>query len=136
MRLLISALLVAGTLVLAGCGAAAGQPPESTASPAPNQLTDADGGKTFNLHVGDTIEVALHQAPGMSPWQNVQTSNPAILEPQVDTRAAAVRGVTLAMFRAKAAGKAAITATASAECSPGAACPALAQAWRVDLIVS
>jgi hypothetical protein len=44
--------------------------------------------------------------------------------------------VTLAKFRAAAAGTTDLTATASVACSPGAACPALARLWRVTIVVS
>lgn len=132
---------LAALLLLAACGAAAqptspaGSPPVDL-SPAGAHLTNTDGGRTVSMKVGDTVEVALRQETGFTPWQNVQTSDPMVLQPTVDPRAAAVVGMSLHQFKAVAAGRAQIMATASVQCSPGAACPALARDWRVTVIVS
>ena len=49
--------------------------------------------------------------------------------------ATAVRGVTLAAFQALAPGRADITATAGAACSPGQACPMYAMLYSVTVTV-
>jgi hypothetical protein len=60
-----------------------------------------------------------------------------VLLPVVDTRAAAVRGVTLGSFQAVAAGSAQVTSTTAQDCpQQGAACPAIARAWTVTVQVS
>ena len=132
-------LLAAAALLLAAtaCGSTGVNPP---AAPPPSaagaQLTNADDGRTVRMSVGSTVEVALRQESGFTPWANVQSTNTAVLQPVVDVHGTAVRGVTLAMFRAAAAGTADIMATAGPDCSPGAACPALARAYRVTVVVS
>jgi hypothetical protein len=137
----VKALVVAAALLgLTACGAVAMRPaPAGSPSPAisgGSQVTDADENKTLQFHVGDTFEVVLHEQSGFTPWQNLQPMDRNVLMPMVDTRAAAVRGVTLAKFRAAAAGTTDLNATASVACSPGAACPALARLWRVTIVVS
>lgn len=131
-------LLVLGSLaVLTGCGAAAGQPPAASTAPAspPAQLTVADAGRVVTLHTGESIEVALAQQPGFGQWSQPTTTNAGVLAPQVDPRAAAVRGMTLASFRAAARGTADLQSGAGAECSPGVACPAVARGWQVRVVV-
>ncbi len=50
--------------------------------------------------------------------------------------AAAVRGVTLGAFQAMAPGRAVITASAGAACSPGQTCPMFAIAYAVTVTVT
>ena len=137
----MKALLVAAALLgLTACGAVAMRPAPAESLPAAqaggSQVTDADENKTLQFHVGDSFEVVLHEQPGFTPWQNLQPEDRSVLQPVVDTRAAAARGVTLAKFRAAAAGRTDLTATSSVACSPGAACPALARLWKVTIVVA
>ena len=137
---MVKALLVAAALLgLTACGSVALRPaPADSPSAAPaggSQVTEADENKTLQFHVGDTFEVVLHAQSGFTPWQNLQPVDRTVLQPMVDTRAAAARGVTLAKFRAAATGRTDLTATASVACSPGAACPALARLWKVTIVV-
>ncbi len=131
-------LLAASVLVLVtACGAVSGTGPGSSPSPsAPTQLTVADDQRTVTLHVGDSIGVALQQQPGYSEWSHPTATDAKILAPQVDTRAAAVRGMTLASFKAVGKGRTDIRSAAGASCSPGTACPALARGWQVHVVVS
>ncbi len=133
-------LLAAALLGLLGCGSAAGAPAApgspSAASTGEGTVTDTDENKTLTYHVGDTFELVLHEQAGWTMWQNVTSSNPNVLQPMVDTRAASVRGVTLARFKAATPGKSDVTATAGMACSPGQACPQLARVWRVTIQVS
>lgn len=132
-----SLLAGAAVLLLAACGAAAVNPPAGpSASPAGAQLTNADSGRTVSMRVGDSVEVALRQEPGFTPWNDVHSTNVSVLAPQVDVGATAVRGMSLHRFKAAAPGTADIQATAGPDCSPGAACPALARVYRVTVIVS
>jgi hypothetical protein len=71
----------------------------------------------------------------MTAWSGVRSSDPSVLAPIPDTFATAARGVTLAGFRAVAPGKAQITATAGADCSPGQACPQYALLLMIDVTV-
>jgi hypothetical protein len=137
----VKALLVATALLgLTSCGAVSMRPAgPSSPSAEPGivgDVTDTDANKTLQYHVGDTFEVVLHEQSGWTPWQNLAPTNPRVLQPVVDTRMAAVRGVTLARFKAVAPGTTDITASAGAACSPGTACPALARIWKVTIVVS
>lgn len=134
-------LLVAAVLVLAGCGSVAqvapgGPPPPAPPSAGAAQVGDADANRVLRFRVGDTFEVALHQQSGWSEWSSLAAADRQVLQPVVDTHAAAARGVTLAKFRAAAPGTTDITASAGAMCSPGMACPAIARLWRVTVEVS
>ena len=135
MRKAIAAL--ATLVVLTACGSTGGHPPAASSPPAAGaQLTDADAGRTVSMRTGQTVEVVLHQASGFTPWSGVRSTDTSVLQPVVDTKATAVRGVTLAMFRAARSGQAQIQATATPDCSPGAACPAIARAYAVTVVVT
>lgn len=122
--------------VAAACGSVAGGPGASPPPTAPAQLTVTDDQRTVSLHVGQSVEVALQQQPGYSEWSHPTATDTAVLAPQVDPRAAAVRGMTLASFKAVAKGRTDIRSAAGAACSPGVACPALARGWQVHVVVS
>jgi hypothetical protein len=112
--------------------APAGNPGRQTAA----ALSDADSGRTVRMQKGQVVSVALHEANGFTPWSRLATSDGGVLTPIVDTRAAAVRGVTLGSFEGAAPGTAQLTSSASQDCAPGAQCPALARGWTVTVIVS
>ena len=130
----IGALALAFGLVVA-CGSVAGHV-EPTPSAAPADLTNSSDGDRYAMHVGDQVTVSLQQESGFTPWSHPVAADPQVLQPMVDTRAAAVRGATLARFRAAAPGTTTLTSTASVLCSPGQACSALARAWRVTITVT
>jgi hypothetical protein len=154
---LVLTLLLAIPGLVTGCGSVGRPGGGSAASPTPsappgapspgtNQtgpggnpaaaLTDTDSGRTVLVHKGDRLSVALHEAAGFSPWSRLASSDGTVLLPVVDTRAAAVRGVTLGSFQAMAPGTAQLTSSAAADCSQGAGCPAVARAWRVTVQVT
>jgi hypothetical protein len=112
--------------------APAGNPGRQTAA----ALSDADSGRTVRMQKGQVISVALHEANGFTSWSRPATSDGGVLTPIVDTRAAAVRGVTLGSFEGVAPGTAQLTSSASQDCAPGTQCPALARGWTVTVIVS
>lgn len=133
-------LLAVALLGLTACGSVpigpAGPASPSAAPAGGAEVTDADENKTLRYHVGDTFEVVLHAQPGFTTWQNLQPLDRTVLQPMVDTHATAVVGVTLAKFKAAAPGSTDLTASATAACSPGVACPALARLWKVTIVVS
>jgi hypothetical protein len=154
---LVLTLLLALPGLVTGCGSVGRPGSGSAASPSPsapsgtppagpNQtgpggnpaaaLTDTDLGRTVLVHKGDRLSVALHQVTGFSPWSHPASSDGTVLQPVVDTRAAAVRGVTLGSFQAMAPGTVQVTSSAAANCPQGAACPAVARAWTVTVQVS
>jgi hypothetical protein len=149
---LVLTLLLALSSLVTGCGSVGRPGGGSAASPSPsapsgtNQtgpagnpaaaLTDTDLGRTVLVHKGDRLSVALHQVTGFSPWSRPASSDGTVLQPVVDTRAAAVRGVTLGSFQAMAPGTAQLTSISAPNCPQGAACPAVARAWTVTVQVS
>ncbi len=135
MRFLLLASMILLTWGAAACGSAGTGPAASPSASPPSQLGVADSGRTIRLNVGDSIEVGLREQPGFSQWSHPTSTNTGVLAPQVDPRAAAVQGMTLGSFRATGRGIADIQSAAGAVCSPGTACPALARAWQVHVIV-
>lgn len=150
-------LLLALPALVAGCGSvgrlggssAASPSPSALSgatSPGPNQtgpagnpadsLTEADSGRTLQVHKGDRLSIALREPAGFSPWSRMASSDGTVLLPVVDTRAAAVRGVTIGSFQAVAPGTAQLTSSATQDCPQGAACTALARGWTVTVQVS
>lgn len=128
---------VAGLLV-AGCGAYS--IPGSQASPTPSSglgfdvmATEKD--RAVTMHVGQKLEVVLHGGTSQS-WQQVRTSDPNILQPTVDPAATAVRGVTLAAFRAVAPGQATVTSVGTPVCPSGQACPLYAILYSLTVTVT
>jgi hypothetical protein len=99
-------------------------------------LSDADLGRTLQLHRGEVVSVALHESSGFTPWSRPASTDGSVLAPVPDARAAAARGVTLASFQAVGAGSAQIISSASQACAPGSVCPALARGWSVNVVVS
>jgi len=122
-------IAAAAALVISGCGAFR-EGPDSVPSPTPSEgtglgydvlVTEKD--KTATMRAGQKVEVVLHAATGMDSWTQVRSTNESVLVPIVNPAATAVRGVTLAAFKAVASGQAEITAYASPRCPPGSACP-------------
>lgn len=141
---------------IAACGSI-GHSPSSSATPSPPpssspvlaglpstlpgggvaaSVGDADSGRVLQLRRGEAISVTLHQQQGFSQWSRAASSNGSVLTPIPDTRAAAVRGVTLGSFRAVNPGTAQITSSATQQCPASAQCSALAKAWLVTVQVS
>ena len=134
---------IAAALALCACGAAgtAATPNPSPADPSTGpgpgfdvSVTEKD--KAISIGVGQKLEAVLHANPGMTAWSGVRSSDPSTLMSIVDTGATAVRGVTLAGFKALAPGHAQITAVAGAQCSPGQACPMYAILLTIDVTVT
>ena len=130
----------AAVLVISACGSySTGSSPTPTPSSGPGLNFDVvvtEKDRAAGIHVGQTLEVVLHASSGMNNWAQVRSTNEAILTPTVNPAATAVRGVTLAAFKAMAAGDADVTAYASPDCPPGQACPAYVQVLTIKVTVS
>ncbi|GAC1671904.1 MAG: hypothetical protein PVS3B2_13580 [Candidatus Dormibacteraceae bacterium] len=122
-------IAVAAALIISGCGAYR-QGPVAVPTPTPGQgagfgydvvVTEKD--KTATMRVGQKVEVVFHAATNMDSWTQVRSTNESVLIPVVNPAATAVRGVTLAAFKAVAPGQAEITSYANPHCPPGSACP-------------
>jgi hypothetical protein len=134
-------IAVAAALVLSGCGSyrAGGSVPTPTPTEAPGLgfdvvVTEKD--KAATMRVGQTLEVVLRAGEKMDDWQQVRSTNEAALVPIVNPAATAVRGVTLAAFKAVSPGQSEITAYASPHCPPGSACPMYVQVFSVKVTVT
>lgn len=121
-------IAAAAALVISGCGAYR-EGPVAVPTPTPGEgtglgydvvVTEKD--KTATMRVGQKVEVVFHAATNMDSWTQVRSTNESVLIPIVNPAATAVRGVTLAAFKAVAPGQAEITSYANPHCSPGSAC--------------
>jgi hypothetical protein len=101
MRILI--LVVATTIVIAGCGSV------GTASQTPPTPSAASNPMSFDVTATETTQP--------------RSSDESILAATVNPAATAVRGVTLAAFLAKAPGQVNVSAYGSPTCPSGQACP-------------
>jgi len=140
MRTLLIA--VATGLLLTACGTVStcacslGVLPTASAAPGLGfdlVVTEKDTATT--VRAGQKLEIVLHAGNGMDNWMQVKSSNESILAPAVNPAATAVRGVTLAAFKAMAPGEGDISAYASPMCSPGQACPMYVKVWSVRVTV-
>ena len=137
----MKALLVAmsAALAITACGSAAGAGPDPTPSTGPGLGFDvvvSEQDHVASMHVGQKLEVVLHANSGMASWTPPRSSNESILVPVVNPAATAVRGVTLAAFKALAPGEAEISSYASPSCSPGQACPMYVAVYSVKVTVT
>jgi hypothetical protein len=118
--------LVIFATMLVACGSYnLGAPPPPSPSPAPPMgfdITVTEKDHAVTMHVGQKLELVLHAAQGMKPWTHPTSSDTAILVPIVDPAATAVRGVTLAAFKANAKGQVEVTANAGPDCAPNQPC--------------
>jgi hypothetical protein len=139
---MIKTVLLAATagLLLSACGsvgtAAAPSPTPSSNPGFGFDLVVGEKDHSATLRVGQKLELVLHAYSGMTTWSQVRTSDTSILVPIVNPAATAVRGVTLAAFRAVAPGEAEVTAIATPDCPPGQACPMLAALYRLQVTVT
>jgi len=133
-------IVLASALVLAACGsvhAGTGSGPSPSTNPGLSfDVSVSEKDRTATLHVGQKLEVVLHAAGGMNSWTAPRSGDESILAPVVDTRATAVRGVTLAGFQAMAPGEVEVTSYASPACSPGTACPMYVQVYSVKVTIT
>ena len=131
---------ILAALVLGGCGAVGGGAAQPTSTPSTDpgagfDVTATESTRSVTLRVGQTLAVVLHARPGMTNWNGVRSTDQSVLAPIVNPAASAARGVTLSAFKAVAAGKARIDASAGPLCSPGMACPAYLMVLTIDVTV-
>jgi hypothetical protein len=129
-------------LVISACGAYR-EGPGAGPSPTPTEgtglgydLVVTEKDKTATMRVGQKVEVVLHAASNMDNWTQVRSTNESLLIPIVNPAATAIRGVTLAAFKAVGPGQAEITAYASPHCPPGMACPMYVQVVSIKITVT
>jgi hypothetical protein len=139
MRKLI--LLAAVAMLGTACGAAgvgAGSNPSPTpsdSSPMHFDVTATETDKAVSMHVGQKLQVVLHGGNQIT-WQQVKSSDTTILEPTVNPAATAMRGVTLAAFRATGPGEAQVTAVGTAVCPAGQPCPMFAMLYSLTVTIT
>lgn len=126
-----------GCLLLAGCGAYRGVGPEAPPTPPAHgfDVTATEKDRAITMRVGQTLELVLHGGTAAS-WQQVRSSDGAILRPIPDPAAAAAKGVTLAAFSADAPGQATVTAVGIPVCPTGQACPMYAILYSLSVTVT
>jgi hypothetical protein len=98
-------------------------------------VTATEKDQAATMHVGQTLEVVLHGGTHFT-YSQMRSSDPAILEPVVDTGATAVRGVTLGGFQAMTPGQVEVSAVGSPVCPSGAACPMLAMLYTLRVTIT
>lgn len=128
-------LVVLLALVAAACGSVGtGAGPSPSADPMHFDVTATETDHAVSMHVGQRLEVVLHGGNQIS-YQQVKSSDPAMLAPAVDPHAAAARGVTLAAFEAKTKGQVDVTAVGSPVCTPDVACPMYAILYTLTVTI-
>jgi hypothetical protein len=96
-------------------------------------LTNQDSGRTLELPRGAVVSISLQEANGFSIWSPVASTDGSVLAPMVDTRRAAVRGATLATFKAAAPGQARLNSKAACAAQ---GCSSPEMGWNVTVDVT
>lgn len=121
---------------LTACGAVGqGASPSPSDNPMRFDVTATEKDHAVSMHVGQKLELVLHGG-GQLTYQQVTSSNTSILEPTVNPAATAVHGVTLAAFKARAAGEARVTAVGAPVCPSGQACPMFAVLYTLTVTIT
>lgn len=132
MRLFVIVL----ALLAASCGTVGqGAGPSPSDNPMHFDVTATEKDHAVSMQVGQKLELVLHGG-GHLTYQQVSSSNTSILEPTVNPAATAVLGVTLAAFKARAAGVARVTAVGAPVCPSGQACPMFAVLYTLTVTVT
>ena len=131
--------LAAIALMAVGCGSM-GAGTASNPSPTPSSgmgfdVTATEKDHAVSMRAGQKLEVVLHGSDQLM-YEQVRTSDQSILELAVDPAATAVRGVTLAAFKALAPGQAKVTALGAPVCPSGQACPMFAVLYTLTVTVT
>jgi hypothetical protein len=135
-RLILIALVA---VLVAGCGAT-GAGAGSIPTPSPSfgmgfDVTASEKDHAVTMRAGQKLEVVLHGG-GQITYQQVRSSDESILQPTVDPAATAVRGVTLAAFKALKPGQAQVSAVGVPVCPSGQACPMYAVVYSLLVTVT
>lgn len=129
-------MLVLILFLSAACGAVgSGASPTPSENPMHFDVTATEKDHAVSMRIGQNLEVVLHGGAQLN-YQQVRSSDPSILEPTVDPAATAVQGVTLAAFKAKAAGKTTVTAVGAPVCPSGEACPMFAVLYTLQVTIT
>ena len=139
-------VVLAISLLASACGSlgtGSGPGPSPTPGATPSVTPDlsfdvaiSEKDRTVSLHVGQKLEVVLHAGSGMTNWTQPRSSNESILVPIVNPAATAVRGVTLAAYKAVSSGAVQVTSTSSPICPPGQACPMYVAVYSATVTVT
>ena len=128
--------LIVLALLATSCGSVGlGAGPSPSDNPMHFDVTATEKDHAVSMHVGQRLEVVLH-AGDQFTYQQVRSSDTSVLEPAVDPAAAAARGVTLAAFKARAAGGAKVTAVGVPVCPSGQACPMYALLYTLVVTIT
>ncbi|HEV2368335.1 MAG TPA: hypothetical protein VGR90_00585, partial [Acidimicrobiales bacterium] len=93
-----------------------------------------DDGRTFTLHVGQTLPVDL-TGSDTTRWGAPASTGPTVVATVTSTENP-VTGSAAGTFRAVAPGTAQVRADKLTRCPPGQACPQLATLWQITVLVS
>ena len=122
-------------LLAMSCGSVGqGAAPSPSDNPMHFDVTATEKDHAVSMLVGQKLELVLHVGGNLS-YQQVTSSDTSVLEPTVDPAASAVRGVTLAAFKARAAGESRVTSVGSPVCPSGPACPMFAVLYMLTVTV-
>src|SRR5579864_5131981 len=95
-HLVLAAAIALSTVACGSTATGTGTNPSPTPSGGFGfDVTATEKDHAVTMHVGQTLEVVLHGG-GQLNYQQVRSSNTALLEPTADPAATAARGVTLA----------------------------------------
>ncbi|HEV2476467.1 MAG TPA: hypothetical protein VGX22_07990 [Candidatus Dormibacteraeota bacterium] len=129
-------IVIVLALLAASCGTVGqGAGPGPSDNPVHFDVTATEKDHAVSMHVGQKLELALHGG-GHLTYQQVTSTNTSILESTVNPAATAVLGVTLAAFKARAAGVARVTAVGAPVCPSGQACPMFAVLYTLTVTIT
>jgi hypothetical protein len=137
LRLLMGVVSMA---LLAACGGVANPGPGSTPQPRLIVATDADNGKTVDLHVGDQLELKLdstywtiHESPDVAV---LRLAGPMAVSPRPNGCVPGGGcGLAIAFFDAVGSGSADVSASRTS-CGEAMACVGGAGSYRLSVVVS
>lgn len=130
-------LAAAAGMVLSACGPVVCACMAPAISPGPHDLVVSETVHAGSLKVGQRLQVQLNAYSGMTNWGQIRSSDAAILAPINTPGVLTTSGTTtFGFFTALEPGEADVTSTATPNCSPGQACPALAALYTLKVTVT
>ena len=132
-------LVAAAAMLVVACGAYAA--PGSRSSPPPRggisyDIVASETVHEVSMHVGQRLEVVLHESSGLNSWSHPVSSDRTIVTPIVDPAATAAQGVTLAAFEALRPGQVMVSANATPACKQAQACPMFIAVYSLKVTVT